>query len=88
MENFGKLPQISGVCPIVKFCPNPGKTDLEAFGGPSQQKNRTYCTSARNYHFRDFYMHFERKHDPDIWQNSCEFSSLKLSLQIFVYHNV
>ena len=40
MQIFEKFPQISGLCPIVKFCPNPPKTD------PSQQKNPAFISEV------------------------------------------
>ena len=44
MQIFEKLPQIAGLRPIVKFCPNPRTTAPETFGGPPQQKNPACIT--------------------------------------------
>ena len=44
MENFGKLPQISGLRPTVKFCTDRQKTDLQTFGRPL---NRTIMHETR-----------------------------------------
>ena len=41
-ETFRKLPQISGLCPIVKIYADLRKTDLETCDGPPHPKNPAY----------------------------------------------